>query len=48
MEGECPICSELGDGHFGHVRFKTFLFSDFDGQLVWGQDVMDMEFCDVL
>ena len=24
----------LGDGHFGHVRFKIFLIFDFDGHLV--------------
>lgn len=32
--GECPICSELGDGHFGLVRFKNFVNFDFDGHLV--------------
>lgn len=40
---ECPFCPELGDGHFGHVRFKTFLFVDFDGHLEWGHDVVDLE-----
>ena len=39
----CPFCPELGDGHFGHVRFKTFLFVDFDGHLEWGHDVVDLE-----
>jgi hypothetical protein len=24
----------LGDGHFGHLKFKIFLFFDFDGHLV--------------
>ena len=24
----------LGDGHFGHVRFKNFVNFDFDGHLV--------------
>ena len=38
MEGECPICSELSDGHFGHVRFKNFVNIDFDGHLVWAME----------
>jgi hypothetical protein len=32
--GGCPKCPKVGDGHFGHVRFKTFLIFDFDGHLV--------------
>jgi len=32
--GECPLCPLLGDGHFGHLRFKFFLKIDFDGHLV--------------
>jgi hypothetical protein len=35
-EGECPFCGELGDGHFGHLRFKNFLIFDFDGHLFVG------------
>jgi hypothetical protein len=31
---ECPFCSSLGDGHFGHTRFKLFLIFDFDGHFV--------------
>ena len=30
----CPLCPKLGDGHFGHVRFKSFVIFDFDGHLV--------------
>jgi hypothetical protein len=26
----------LGDGHFGHARFKKFSFFDFDGHLFGG------------
>ena len=32
--GECPFFRLLGDGHFGHLRFKIFLIFDFDGHLV--------------
>jgi hypothetical protein len=32
--GECPFFRELGDGHFGHIRFKKFLIFDFDGHMV--------------
>jgi len=32
--GECPFFGELGDGHFGHTRFKKFLIFDFDGHKV--------------
>ena len=32
--GECPMCPELRDGHFGHARFKFFVIFDFDGHLV--------------
>ena len=32
--GECPICLELGGGHFGHARFKFFVIFNFDGHLV--------------
>jgi hypothetical protein len=32
--GECPFFGELGDGHFGHTRFKKFLMFDFDGHTV--------------
>jgi hypothetical protein len=39
LEGECPICSELSDGHFGHLRFKIFVNFDFDGHLEWGHCV---------
>ena len=35
--GECPICSELGGGHFGHARFKFFVIFNFDGHLVMVQ-----------
>jgi len=33
----CPLCPRLGVGHFGHIRFKNFLFFDFDGHsvVVW-------------
>ena len=31
--GECPFFRLLGDGHFGHLRFKIFLIFDFDGHL---------------
>ena len=34
--GGCPKCPSLGDGHFGHLRFKFFLKIDFDGHLVGG------------
>ena len=34
--GECPICSELSDGHFGHLRFKNFVNIDFVGILCGG------------
>ena len=30
----CPKYPLLGDGHFGHIRFKIFLIFDFDGHLV--------------
>jgi hypothetical protein len=32
--GECPICPELCNGHFGHARFKFFVIFNFDGHLV--------------
>ena len=35
--GGCPKCPSLGDGHFGHVRFKFFLKIDFNGHLVGGE-----------
>ena len=44
----CPFCLELGDGHFGHVRFKNFVNFDFDGHLVWGHDVVDLWACYLL
>ena len=34
--GGCPKNPSLGDGHFGHLRFKFFLKIDFDGHLVGG------------
>jgi len=34
LGGECPICPELCDGHFGHARFKLFVIFNFDGHLV--------------
>ena len=34
LGGECPLCPELCDGHFGHARFKFFVIFDFDGHLV--------------
>ena len=39
VEAGCPFFTLLGDGHFGHVRFKNFVNFDFDGHLVWGQCV---------
>ncbi len=43
--GECPFFRLLGDGHFGHLRFKIFLIFDFDGHLVDGHEcLMDGEF----
>ena len=33
----CPFFPELGDGHFGHLRFKIFVNFDFDGHLVQGR-----------
>jgi hypothetical protein len=38
QEGGCPKCPSLGDGHFGHLRFKFFLKIDFDGHLVGGHE----------
>jgi hypothetical protein len=32
--GECPFFGELGDGHFGHIRFKKIPIFDFDGHMV--------------
>ena len=32
--GECPFFGELGDAHFGHIRFKKFPIFDFDGHKV--------------
>jgi hypothetical protein len=47
--GECPFCPLLGDGHFGHVRFKIFLIFDFDGHLVdWHERLIDGEFLGTL
>lgn len=35
--GECPMCPELSDGHFGHARLKFFVIVNFDGHLVMVQ-----------
>ena len=41
----CPFFPELGDGHFGHLRFKIFLIFDFDGHLVDRHEcLLDVEF----
>ncbi len=32
--GECPFFGGLGDGHFGHIRFKKFLILYFGGHKV--------------
>jgi hypothetical protein len=43
--GGCPKCPKLGDGHFGHIRFKIFLVFDFYGHLVDGYEcLIDGEF----
>ena len=34
--GGVQSAGSLGDGHFGHVRFKFFLKIDFDGHLLGG------------
>jgi hypothetical protein len=39
--GGCPKCPLLLDGHFGHVRFKTFLFFEFDGHLGYSIRLLD-------
>jgi hypothetical protein len=39
--GGCPLCPSLGDGHFGHVRFKKFLFFEFDGHLGCWIELLD-------
>lgn len=36
VRGGDQSAPSLGDGHFGHVRFKFFLKIDFDGHLVGG------------
>ena len=36
FEGGVQSAGSLGDGHFGHVRFKFFVKFDFDGHLVHG------------
>ena len=36
FEGGVQSAGSLGDGHFGHVRFKFFVNFDFDGHLVHG------------
>ena len=36
FEGGVQSAGSLGDGHFGHVRFKFFVKFDFDGHPVPG------------
>jgi hypothetical protein len=34
--GGCPKCPQLGDGHFGHSRFKIFANFEIDGHFGGG------------